>query len=67
MAKRINQSQIGREKVVIQRHSFVSETRKDVILKKRQEARLYKINRTMLWAKSIGAPVSYTHLRAHET
>ena len=61
MAKRINQSQIGREKVVIQRHSFVSETRKDVILKKRQEARLYKINRTMLWAKSIGAQTQATN------
>lgn len=61
MVGKLNQSQIGREKVVIQRHSFVSETRKDVILRKRQEARLYSINRKMLWAKSIGAQTQATN------
>lgn len=49
------------DKRVVERHKFVSETRKDVILSKRQEARLYKVNRSFLWAKSVGAQTQTTN------
>jgi len=49
------------ERRVIERKKFVNETRKDVILSKRGEARLYRANRTFLWAKSMGASTQATN------
>lgn len=49
------------ERRVVERQKFVSETRKDVILSKRGEARIYRANRTFLWAKSIGASTQATN------
>lgn len=58
MAKRVSQN-LG-ERIVTSEYTYVSETRKDVFLNKRQEAQLYRINRAFLWAKSIGARTALT-------
>ena len=49
------------ERRVVEKQKFVSETRKDVILSKRGEARIYRANRTFLWAKSLGASTQATN------
>ena len=59
MAKRIS-TNLG-EKVIVEQKRFVSESRKQFFLTQRQEAKLYRVNRGFLWAKSFGAQTAVTN------
>jgi hypothetical protein len=59
MAKRLS-TNLG-EKVIVEQTKFVSESRKQFFLSQRQEAKLYKVNRSFLWAKSFGAQTAVTN------